>query len=171
MFFWFLFVLFFFVVLFLQNKCKWWKKYRITKSQLQMGYMEKLWSLLVTKIFRWCLLPKWKILYPELLDCFSTISIQSKVSCLLLSKIFYKVYVPHWCPLLLQVGLKPGVGKNRQSDFLCCVSKKCSSVCNKCLLQLDHLKPKTSLPVVILLPVCLINLIILAWRIWYWINQ
>ena len=26
---------------------------------------------------------------------FSTISIQSKVSCLLLSKIFYKVYVPH----------------------------------------------------------------------------
>lgn len=26
---------------------------------------------------------------------FSTISIQSRVSCLLLSKIFYKVYVPH----------------------------------------------------------------------------
>ena len=40
---------FFFVVLFLQNKCKLWK-YRITKSQLQMGYMEKLWSLLVKNI-------------------------------------------------------------------------------------------------------------------------
>lgn len=61
---------FFFVVLFLHNKCKWWKKYRITKSQPQMGYMVKLRPLLVTKIFRWCLLPKWKILYSELQDCF-----------------------------------------------------------------------------------------------------